>query len=251
MMKARKTHVAALILALALTGVAVPASAQGCEDGGCWKLRFGIARADGEDEILNVFPLAGGGEERTKLGVTAGGGPAVSAEYMFNRRTGLEGSLCLIDLNALGVFDTATEWDMTKQDLGVTTLAIGPNFHLTPGQSVDFYVGVFAAMAMFDDLDYTLLGRQLRADLDDETGFGAQVGIDIPLGASAWGVNLAARYMDLEADVGGDFPGTLSLSPLKALAGTGTDAPPGCTNRTFSCEGSGCAMFTVSSTLVI
>lgn len=211
--------VVALVLAASMAGSAMPASAQGCEDGGCWKVRFGINRTDGEDEILTIFDQPDGSEERTKLGVSAGNGPAVSLEYLFNERTGLEGSLCLTDLNALGVFDSANEWDMSTQDLGVTTLAIGPNFHLTPGRSYDFYVGVFAALAMFDDLDYTLLGRQLRADLDDETGLGAQIGIDVPFGASPWGFNLAARYMDVEADVAGDFPGSLSLSPVKAIAG--------------------------------
>ena len=61
------TKAAAAALLLALTTTAVPALATDCADGGCWKLRFGINRTDGDEEILNVFPLENGSEERTKL----------------------------------------------------------------------------------------------------------------------------------------------------------------------------------------
>ncbi len=103
------------------------------------------------------------------------------------------------------VFDSPTEWLMDHDSSGVLVFTLGPNFHLTPGKKVDFYVGPYIGRAQFDDPSYNLGGSlgTVSLDIDDEFVFGAQIGLDVPFGASNWAFHLGGLYMKLPVNLSG------------------------------------------------
>lgn len=94
----------------------------------------------------------------------------------------------------------------TKFRMYPITLAL--NFHVFGRSYVDFYLGPVVGYYFFSGGD---------ADIDDEFGYGAQVGADWNLGGG-FAINTALKYMILApsvADVRGDY----DLDPLSLQAG--------------------------------
>ena len=208
----------ALALLLPLAG---PAHAECQEDGtGCWTIRGLVTRADVDDVIRNTTVFADGSEERAAFKLGSGTGFGLGAGYLFNPRVGIDFDVTQTSLDALCVFDSATEWLMEDDDLDLTAITVGPSFHLTPKSKIDFYIRPFIALAMFGSVDFDTLPAASTTDFDDETGFGLGIGADIPLGASAWALNLGAQVMDVDAEASGVMHnGTLDVSPLAAIVG--------------------------------
>ncbi len=190
-----------------------------------WKIRGFLIASDGDAGQFTVVDTAPGGtlalgqaEERTDLKTSAGGGVGLNVEYRANDRIGIEGGLLYWELDSMLSFDSATEWLMAGDSTNVLTITAGLNFHLTPNQKVDFYIGPYIGMALIDNASFALGGSvgTVSGNTDDEFVWGGQIGLDIPFGGSGWAFHLGARYMDL--GVGGDGV-DLDIDPLMGTAG--------------------------------
>ena len=109
-----------------------------------------------------------------------------------------------------------------SDQIGTYATTLGVNYHLRRESRVDFYVGAFAGMINFDDIVFlTEVGRPDKRTFDDDTGFGAKVGVDVPFGKSeSWTFSIAARYFAviMEGEVAGQ---DLDLNPVFVSLGVG------------------------------
>ena len=218
-----------LILGLLLI-FTLPAFADGTAGyGESWHLRFGLSLLLPEAEIVD-FDFNGPGiitdsDNSTGLGV--------SLEHRLNRRWGFEVGLFMADSEAdfradiLGpiiiggvVVDLETEFRFTA-------LTAGFNLHLTPDSPVDLYLGPLVMYSRYDDvfLKTRVDGQTFddRLGSDDYLAAGGQIGLDIPFGNRAWGLNLAAHYLRtrLQLDDVGDGDSRVNYDPLVLHAGLG------------------------------
>lgn len=181
-----------------------------------WTFRGFLAKVDTDDDMLMTTrlrsPLV---EERTKLRFDGGEGLGAGLEYHFNDRVGLEGTVIWADLDSSFILDINAEWERDTDSSSTLMFLFGPNFHLTPGKPVDFYIGLFAGLVDIGGASYTALGESFSRDFDDDFAFGGQIGLDFAFGSSDWGLHLGGRYIDLSVDVGGGQDGgSIDLNPL-------------------------------------
>ena len=144
---------------------------------------------------------------------------------------GIELGAHLLNQDAHFVWDTDTVWGMDDEESTNLLFTLGPNFHLTPDRKVDVYLGPFLAYASRDDLNFSDQGFSYSYGLDDETAFGAQLGLDVPVCAKGrcWTFTSAVKWLDLDNDVEfengpvGALPQDFSLdfSPLFVTVGAG------------------------------
>lgn len=171
---------------------------------GAWIARFfgGPITTDGEMVTTSTF-RPNGVNERSAISAEDGTLFGASLERLFTDRVGLEFALMTGSFDASLKYDLDGDWEMGDENFDILAFTVGPNFHLTPDSRVDFYVGPFLGYADLDGATFNLLGDSIRRDVDGDFLFGAQAGLDIPFGDSAWGLNFAARYMKLDADLSG------------------------------------------------
>ena len=93
--------------------------------------------------------------------------------------------------------DLDENWEITDEDQGASLLALGLNYHLTPGRRADWFIGLFGGLVDFDDTTYNALGEAFNFDYDDgEFGYGLNAGVDVPFGAeSSWVLTGGLRYL--------------------------------------------------------
>ena len=153
-----------------------------------------------------------------------GVGGGVRGEYRYSSRYGVE----------LGVVSAASV-DVSSQVVAGTTASsvevssfaaytVGVNVHLTQDRPVDVYVGPLIALVQYSDVEAgtTLGGTTTSVSIDDDIGFGAIVGIDVPLGERGWLVQASLRY--IKTDIKGSEGGVTidsDFDPLIFSAGVG------------------------------
>lgn len=74
------------------------------------------------------------------------------------------------------------------------TLTLGPNLHLVPDRSADVFVGPFLAFT-----DRTTVGYH-HDQIGGAVGWGAVLGVDLPVGERGWRVCPSVRYVDTNLD---------------------------------------------------
>lgn len=117
--------------------------------------------------------------------------------------------------------------------LTMTPLSIGLNFHLTPSQRYDLYLGPYLAYVLYSDLEWrvnetvdvggvpVVIDDTLRMSVANDLAYGAVVGADVPLGPEGWYFSSTLRYLATELDATepeGDSE-TLSFDPLMIAVG--------------------------------
>lgn len=188
-----------------------------------WTLRPLLHSASPDDDMVMRSQAAAPPaiQERTKFTTDNGQGLEAALEYHVNDRVGIEGRVSHTRFEGIFTFDIDDNWEMGDDDLTVTSLTVGPDFHLTPTSRLDLFLTPFLGYAKVGDLNYTLLGRSFNLDLDDQFTWGLALGLDVPLGeATPWNLSFSARYMDLEADAGTH---TVGMDPLFIGAGFAYD----------------------------
>ena len=143
-------------------------------------------------------------------------GAELDLEYHPTRLIGLEiGALGgNVDANRT-VTSGATSVSGTD-GLGVTMAHLGLNFHFRGRTGVDFFLGPVVAMVDIDDADFGEAGDWQGGS---DTGVGAQLGLDIPLGAaSAWNLTGGVRYLDVSFNDDATT-GAVAMDPLIANLG--------------------------------
>lgn len=181
-----------------------------------WTVRgFGLSLGTTDDEVFHSSFRPNGVNERSGLTLGSGEGLGLSLEKHFSDRIGLEAALLWADLDALLILDLDEAWGHDEESADFTAITVGPNFHLTPGKRVDFYLGPFVGWASLDDPTFNVLGETHSRKFGDDFVFGGQVGADIGFGG-AWGLHLGVRYIDLTT---GDGDNKLDVNPLIGEAG--------------------------------
>lgn len=180
-----------------------------------WIVRGFLGRYDGDDEsvLVNTPTL------REKSWVDAGKVFGASVEYKPTDKLGIELGVMLADQDAHWEFDTESVWLMDEQSLDTRIFTLGVNWHLLdPAAAVDLFVGPYVAFASYDTLEFRdgSLGRTI--DYDNETTFGAQLGLGVPFGDSPVSFQAAIRYIALDAD---DENFDLGIDPLIGTVGIG------------------------------
>jgi len=130
-------------------------------------------------------------------------------EWRLNKVVGLEASY-LIGSN---------DFEFGDQEIGSldqSAVTVGVNFHIIPTKIFDLWVAPVASWYSFDDLDASDIGGP-NVPIDDEWGYGAQVGFDIGFGKT-FAITGGVRYVkiDLNSD---DIDDGVAFDPVVARAG--------------------------------
>ena len=196
----------------------VPASA--AEEG--WLLRFGgawvqpdIGLEDDESGLLRI-------DEDSSVGLQ------LSLERRFSSRLGVELGVTRADSEFSIESDILPGFEIRNTaEVDFFAWSAGLNVHLTPNGPVDLYVGPLAVYTDFDDLEFTTTtGTSTVSGTvggSGELAFGAQVGLDYDFGGGPWALNVAARYIDTDLELGDDADSgsELSFDPLMFNFGFG------------------------------
>lgn len=215
----------AVVLSMLVAAAAPPAAAQS------WTFRGGLAWVDPDLDVRETD-----GPARISLQSSSAIGAAVSAEYHFTDRFGLElGVLWAepeIELRIEGIaiplpdpIPPFPDEIVASGDLRITPLTVGLNVHFSPTAQVDLYLGPRVAYVDYGDLELTstLFGISSTDTVgtDDELGYGAGIGLDVPVGSGRWMVNAAADYLEVDLTFSGEGSESLAFDPLIVRAGVG------------------------------
>lgn len=119
-------------------------------------------------------------------------GVTVAGEFRMSPRLGLEvGVLATSSLVGVRVRDGAVVGAGTSS---YYTLIVGPDIHLTPDHPADFFFGPF--LAFTDRADVGFHHDRIGGDF----GWGATLGVDIPVGERGWRVCPSVRYVETNLD---------------------------------------------------
>lgn len=138
-------------------------------------------------------------------------GFGLSSEYKFTEKVGLEVGILFSDV------DFEVETMGVSVDLGsslMMPLFLECNYHPLKSEKVDFYFGPLVAYTMWGNLDVG--GGSL--EMDNDFGFGAAVGVDVPFGSSDWMFTSSMRYISAST---GDSSLELKVDPLFVNLGVG------------------------------
>ena len=182
-----------------------------------WVLRISPTwlESDLDDEI------SVGSEGETFYGVGAEDlGLGIAAEYRFSPLLGLE----------IGVLTTSNGVGVRVRDgvvvaSGTSTyyaLTVGPDFHLTPNHPTDLYAGPFLALTSHSDVGFHRQYAGVGIG-SDGWGWGAVLGVDVPIGERGWLFCANARYLDssLDATNGHGDSFDLDFGPIAVGVGAG------------------------------
>lgn len=119
-------------------------------------------------------------------------GVSVAGEYRLSPRLGLEvGILATSSLAGVRVRDGVV---VNAGTSAYYTLVLGPEIHLTPKHPADLFVGPYLAFTNRSDVGY-------HSDwIGGGLGWGAILGVDIPVGERGWRVCPSVRYVETNLD---------------------------------------------------
>jgi outer membrane protein W len=200
----RVTILGVVATMVVLLGVASPATAAGQ-----WHLRGFGAWVDPDVDFRQV-------EGSQTIRATGDGafGLGLGLEYQLSPRWGFEVGALRASPDVIITLDE-TDPDITVEtsdNPSFTPLTAGVNVHLTPNAKVDFYIGAFVAYVLYDNLDFRLraevpvddtvmvLEDSVRIEVDNDFGWGALIGLDVPLGEGNWGLTGTLEYLATDMD---------------------------------------------------
>lgn len=142
-------------------------------------------------------------------------GLGISGEYQVSELLGVDLGImrAVPDVN-LRVEDAFLGVSIGASDgLTMTPLSLGLNFHVTPKQRFDLYIGPYLAYVLYSDLEWRVtetivvdgvpivFDETVRVSVDNDLAYGAVVGADVPLGPEGWYFSGAVKYMATELEV--------------------------------------------------
>jgi outer membrane protein W len=99
----------------------------------------------------------------------------------------------------------------------VMPFTLGVDFHLLRRNvAPDLYITPLVSYNIWGDLEAAETDEKL--ELDNEWGYGAVLGLDIPIGERGWQINMALRYLKMSASVG---PDAFEVDPVFGEIGFG------------------------------
>ncbi len=153
-------------------------------------------------DLAFVDPSGGGvsvdvGGTGVGVDLDPGAGAGFRGEYLFSETLGVE----------LGLLGTSN-LDIRVGDLGgsvgtavsinsFSPVTLGLNYHFPTGGKVDIYAGPLIAIVNYGNIESSVSigGVSSGTDVDNDFGWGAIAGIDIPIGSRGWSVHSSLRYI--------------------------------------------------------
>ena len=155
-----------------------------------WVLRISPTWVDSERGRGTVIDYRGGvvsGLEPQDVGL------GVTGEYRFSPHLGLEVGLLAFSNGVGAVVRDGVVVASGTSSYGSITL--GPDFHLTSNGPADLFVGPFLAYTAHTDVGFygdEWAGVRVGGSL----GWGAVLGVDVPVGEGGWRLSASVRYID-------------------------------------------------------
>jgi outer membrane protein W len=169
--------------------VALVVSAPALAEKGDSKIRFGAQLVSPTGDYTETEE----GETFT-IEADSATGLFVEYEYMVGDKAGIFANLSQqshdITASAFGI-----EADFGETDL--MPLEVGVNFYAAETDTLQFYLGPKLVYAMWDDVD-VVGGGTIK--LKDTFGFGANFGLDFPIGDNGWAITTGLQYIVLDAE---------------------------------------------------
>ena len=178
-----------------------------------WNLRPKAVVISPTDRITNFGGVTGGsGEQVFDSSVAA----ELDLEYHPTRLLGFEIGFLGGDVDAHRKITSGADSVVETESVGVTMAHFALNFHFRGRSGVDFFLGPVVAQVDVDDASFGETGDWQGGS---DTGVGAQLGLDIPLGkATAWSLTGGVRFLDAEFD-NDAVTGPVAMDPLIANLG--------------------------------
>ena len=200
-----------------MTGWPVAGEGVPNETGRGWVLRVGPTWMDSDHSDGTVVGYHGE--------AVSGFGPrdiglSVAGEYRLSPRLGLEVGM-LATSSGVGVRTRYGE-AVAVGTSSYASFTVGPDIHLTPDQPADLFFGPFLAYSARTDVGFNH-DEWAGVRVGGGFGWGAVLGVDIPVGERGWRVCTSVRYFDTQlagTDGNGD-PFDFDLGPTAVGVGFG------------------------------
>jgi outer membrane protein W len=203
------------------SGPAAPASTEtAAAAASWWQLVLDFSWIDPSGSRISTN--AGGQVSGTNF--DSGVGAGIRAEYHFSNRFGVEiGVLGTVNVD-VSVGSPGGTFGSNVAVSSFTPVTLGFNVHLTPDRPVDLYVGPLLALSNYGKVDVsTGMGTATTTvSIDNDVGYGAILGLDLPLGDHGWLVQANLRYIVTEMkDSGGAISFSGDFNPVIFSVGLG------------------------------
>jgi len=187
---------------------------------GPWRLRlFAVSMNPTGDTV--VVPDTG---DRIHFDASGGYGGGLEFEYRASRLLGID----------FGALTASPVIDVLIDEVGVISASAQPrispvyagvNFHLTPDNTADLYVGPLLAYVIYSSFDLVTDPWFLREWFvtENDWGIGVNAGVDVRLGDAGWLLTVAFKYLDttLEASPPDESIGRTDIDPMIFSIGVG------------------------------
>ncbi len=208
---------AALLALAALVGWSDAGAAAPKQEEGGWVLRAGPMWMESGHSDGSVIGHRGDGVSGFE---PRGVGLSVAGEYRQSQRLGLEVGVLATSNGAGARYRDGRAVAVGTSSYG--SLWFGPNVHLTPDRAADLFFGPFLAYTARTDVGFDH-DEWAGVRIDSSFGWGAVLGVDIPVGGRGWRVCTSVRYIDTNldgTDRNGD-PFELDVGPTAVGVGVG------------------------------
>ena len=185
-----------------------------------WRLRLDFSWVNPSGNFNSTYA----GWETVGVSFDTGFGAGLRGEYQFSRQLGVElGVLAAGSVDvAAGIFGGTIGSDVGVS--GFVPVTLGLNVHLTPNRKVDLYAGPLLTLVRYNSVDvWTAIGvAGTTESIETDTGWGASLGLDVPLGRHGWMVQANLRYIDTDMkDTGGIISFNSKFDPVIFSVGVG------------------------------
>ena len=201
MNRAMKCRCAVGIVAVLLLAIAGPAAAA---DPG-WKVKVTGVWVDPDFRWESVSEF----DERQTAESSSDIGFGLGLEYRISDRLGVELAASWTDPEIAVHYELPDLIDIRDTDtLSFNPITVALNIYLTPNGSVGVYLAPMVAFVQYGDLEYNLgmfcepgMLCTVQVQVDDDVGWGAALGIDVPLGDRGWVLSGSVGYLDTDLEV--------------------------------------------------
>jgi len=200
------------------------ASQAGAADPG-WKVKVSGMWVDPDFRWDSVSEY----DERQSAVSTSDIGFGLGLEFRISDRLGVELVASWTEPEIAVHYELPDLVDVRDADtLGFNPITVAVNIYLTPNRPVEVYLAPMIAFVQYGDLAYNLgmfcepgMLCTIRFKVDDDVGWGAALGIDVPLGDRGWVLSGSVGYLDTDfkvTDSDGDSE-SFGFDPVTATLG--------------------------------
>ncbi len=127
-------------------------------------------------------------------------GAGLRGEYQFSEALSVEIGAFAASSFGVTVGDIGNNVGVATKVSSIAPFTVGLNYHFTRDSSIDLYAGPFLSYARYGDIgtEVGTGGVGTNVAVDNDVGWGAVVGLGIPIGGKGWSVQSSIRFIDTE-----------------------------------------------------